>query len=121
MKWNIRALAAALAVTTASMLFVSTGWAEDYKVPTTAAEHLALAQQYKEKAAAYQAEAAEHRKMAEAYKKSVATVPKSPPNPWVTKMEKHCNALAKDADKLASDAQKAADYHELRAKELTGK
>ena len=32
-------------------------------------------------------------------------------NPWVTKMEKHCAMLAKDAEKLAADAEKAADFH----------
>ena len=95
--------------------------AEDVKVPATAADHTALAKQYAEKAAAYKAEADSHRKMAEAYKKSVATTPKAPPNPWVVKMEKHCQALAKDLDKLAADSQKAADYHTLRAKELEGK
>jgi hypothetical protein len=36
-------------------------------------------------------------------------------------MEKHCTMLAKDADKLAADAQKATDFHTLRTKELEGK
>jgi len=35
-------------------------------------------------------------------------------------MEKHCATLIKDAEKLAADTQKAADYHHLRAKELQG-
>jgi hypothetical protein len=95
--------------------------AEDAKVPVTVADHTALAKQYADKAASYKAEAESHRKMAEAYKKSVATSPKAPENPWVRKMERHCQALAKDAEKLASDSQKAADYHALRAKELEGK
>jgi hypothetical protein len=96
-------------------------FAEDAKVPVTVADHTTLAKQYADKAAAYKAEADAHRKMAEAYKKSVATMPKAPPPLFVTKMEKHCQALAKDADKLATDSQKAADYHTLRAKELEGK
>jgi hypothetical protein len=98
-----------------------TSFAEDGKVPVTVADHTALAKQYADKAAAYKAEAESHRKMAAEYKKSVATTPKAPANPFVTKMEKHCLALAKDLDKLAADSQKAADYHTLRAKELEGK
>lgn len=94
---------------------------ETVKVPETVADHLALAKDYTEKAASYKAEAEHHRKMAEAYKASVATMPKAPPNPWAKKMEKHCMALVKDAEKLAADAQKAADFHRLRAKELEGK
>ncbi len=42
-------------------------------------------------------------------------------NAWNEKMQKHCKALSADADKLAADAEKAADYHTMRAKELQGK
>ena len=98
----------------------TTVFAEDVKVPVTAADHMALAKQYADKATAYKAEAESHRKMAEAYRKTVATSPKVP-NPFVAKMDKHCQALAKDAEKLAADSQKAADFHTLRAKELEGK
>ena len=34
---------------------------------------------------------------------------------------KHCMAIVAAADKLAAEAQKAADFHEMRAKELQGK
>lgn len=115
----IVAISAVLGSTLASGF--GSAWAEDAKVPVTVADHMALAKQYADKAAAYTAEADSHREMAEAYKKSVATTPKAPANPWAVKMERHCRALAKDADKLAADAQKAADFHTLRAKELEGK
>ena len=36
-------------------------------------------------------------------------------------MKMHCEALWKDAEKLAADADKAADFHSMRAKELLGK
>jgi hypothetical protein len=92
------------------------------KIPETAADHLALAKSYQEKAAAYKKEAADHRAMAEAYKKSVPPGPKGgSENPWAKKMEDHCHAIAADADKMAADATKAAEYHTLRAKELHGK
>jgi hypothetical protein len=121
---RLQATLLALSLATGSMLVSappSVAVAEDVKVPVTVADHIALAKQYSDKVTAYKAEAESHRKMAEAYKKSVATTPKAPPNPFVVKMEKHCQALAKDADKLAADSQKAADYHTLRAKELEGK
>lgn len=92
------------------------------KVPASAADHLALAKSYQDKAASYKKEAAEHRTMAEEYKKSAAPgVKGGPENPWVKKMEAHCRAIATDAEKLAADAEKAAEYHTLRAKELQGK
>lgn len=36
-------------------------------------------------------------------------------------MQKHCQVLARDAEKSAANADKAAEYHTLRAKELQGK
>lgn len=92
------------------------------KIPESAADHLALAKTYQEKAATYRKEAAEHRAMADAYKKTVPGPTKTGgENPWAKKMEMHCRAIATDADKLATDAQKAAEFHTLRAKELQGK
>jgi predicted O-linked N-acetylglucosamine transferase (SPINDLY family) len=114
-------IALSLATGASFVSVASSACAEDVKVPESVADHMALAKQYTEKAASYKAEAEHHRKMAAAYKASVATTPKAPPNPWAVKMEKHCMALVKDAEKLAADAQKAAEFHTLRAKELEGK
>ena len=92
------------------------------KVPESAADHLALAKTYQDKAAAYRKEAADHKAMAEAYKKSATPGSKGGgENPWAKKMDAHCKAIATDAEKLATDAEKAAEYHTLRAKELQGK
>ena len=116
-------------VTVAALVFAAftasaaVALADDVKIPQTTAEHEAMAKQYKDQAAQYKKVADDHRAMAEAYKKTIA-MPVSKggqKNPWLAKMEKHCAALAKDADKLAADAEKAADYHSMRAKELQGK
>jgi hypothetical protein len=96
-------------------------FADDAKVPDTAAEHEALAKSYAEKAAEYKKVAAEHKAMAEAYAKAHPDAKGGQKNPWNAKMAKHCEMLAKDAEKLATDAQKAADFHSLRGKELQGK
>jgi hypothetical protein len=94
------------------------------KVPETAAEHLALAKHYQEKATEYRAEAQTHKDMAAAYKKAALSshaVAQGGSDPKLTKAIAHCNAIAATAEKLASENQKAADYHTLRAKEMEGK
>lgn len=93
-------------------------------VPTTVAEHEALAKQYRDQAAQYKKIADEHRAMAEAAKQSALSshsTAQGEKDPKLVKMQKHCSEIAKDADKLAADDAKAADYHEMRAKELQGK
>lgn len=123
MRSSIQALLVAVSLAGAPTLLAipETASAQDMKVPETVADHQALAKQYADKALAAKAEAQHHRDMAAAYKKSAASLPKLGPNPWVVKMERHCKALEKDAEKMAADLQKAADYHALRAKELEGK
>ena len=96
-------------------------WADGMKMPATAAEHTAMAKEYSDKAAAARAEAKLHRDMAAEYKKSAATSPKGAPNPWVKKMEKHCFAIVAAEEKVAVAAEKAAEFHTLRAKEVEGK
>lgn len=96
----------------------------DARVPATADEHFALAKQYQAQAAAHRKEAQEHRDMAEAYKKTVANShaeKQGQKDPWVVKMTKHCEAIAKTADELATEDEKAADYHTFRGKEMQGK
>ncbi len=115
-KW-IAALAFVMAVTGP----VATAFA-DATTPQTAADHLALAKKYGDEATANRKLAEEHKEMAEAYKKGTAGPSKSgAPNPWAKKMEAHCGKIAKDAEALAVDADKAAEYHMARAKELQGK
>jgi hypothetical protein len=98
--------------------------AGEAKVPTTSEEHFALAKQYQDKAATYRTEAQTHRDMAEGYKKSALNsqaVARGQKDPKVEKAVAHCNAIATTAEKLATENQKAADYHALRGKELQGK
>lgn len=115
----IQMLACALTVAIALPLAVAAP-----KLPTTVEDHLALAKQYQEKAATYRAEAKTHRDMAAAYKKSALnahSVAQGEKNPKVEKDVAHCDAIASAAEKLAAENEKAADYHNLRAKELQGK
>ena len=115
-----RTILAALAFATFA-LTASASRADEAKVPTTTAEHEALAKQYREEAAQYKKVGDEHRAMAAAYAKAHPDSKGGVKNPWNAKMQKHCEALSKDADKLAADAEKAADFHTARGKELQGK
>jgi hypothetical protein len=115
-----RALITSLAFA-AFALTATAAFAEEAKVPTTAAEHDALAKQYKDQAAQYKKVADEHRAMAAAYGKAHPDAKGGAKNPFNQKMQKHCEALAKDADKLAADSEKAADFQTQRAKEAQGK
>lgn len=105
-------------------LAASTTFADDTtaaKVPTTTAEHEALAKQYRNQSTQYKKVADDHRAMAAEYANAHQPTNGPTPNPSNTKMQKHCQAIAKDADKLAADSEKAADYHTMRGKELQGK
>lgn len=89
-------------------------------IPQTAAEHEARAQSYKSQAAQYRQAAEQHKEMAKEYAKSHPDPKGGGKNPWNQKMQKHCTTLAKDFEKLATDSEKAADYHTMRAKEIQG-
>lgn len=92
---------------------------EAVKIADTAAEHEARAKSYKDQAAQYRKSESDHKLMAVEYAKNHPDT-KAGKNPWAQKMSKHCEMLAKDFEKLAVDAEKAADYHSMRAKELKG-
>lgn len=115
----LRNLVAALALGT---LFVGgTAHAQDVKVPETAADHEALAKTYQDKAASYRKDVEWHKAMAEAYGKAHPDTKGGTKNQWNIKMQKHCRHLAGDAERVAKDAEKAAEFHTLRAKESQGK
>lgn len=103
-----------------STIDVPVATAQEVSLPTTAAEHETLAKKYRDEAAGHRKSAAEHKKMADAYAKS-HYAPKTGENPWTVKMQKHCALLVQDYEKLATDAEKMADFHSARAKELAGK
>lgn len=102
-------------------LTATASFAGEATVPMTTAEHDTLAKQYKDQAVQFKKVADDHRAMAAAFKNAHPDSKGGAKDPWNEKMQKHCAMLAKDADKLAADAEKAADYHTARGKELQGK
>jgi len=117
---TIRSLCGSLVVITL-LASASPARADEMKIPQTAADHEALAKSYDEKAATYEKEAQLHRGMLAAFKKSHAETTKNPNRADLAKMEMHCSSIVKDAEKLAADVRKAAEFHHLEAKELEGK
>ena len=95
--------------------------AQEAKAPESSADHEALAKTYQEKAASYRKEADWHKAMAAAYTKANPDSKGGIKNSSSVKMQKHCKAMVSTAEKLATEAEKAADFHNLRAKELQGK
>jgi hypothetical protein len=89
-------------------------------VPDTPDEHLAKAESYRAKAIAYRKEAAEHRKMLADYKRQSPPTGKFGESPYVKKMRVHCEKYIAEAEALAAEAEKLAEYHTLRAAELKG-
>ena len=117
---TIKSLLAATALGT--LLIISGGArAEEVKAPETTSEHETLAKTYQDKAAGYRKEAEWHKSMAEAYAKKFPTSKGGIKDSRSVKMKKHCEGMVRTAEKLASEAEKAADFHNLRAKELQGK
>jgi len=97
------------------------GQAAEPKVPQTAEDHITLAENYTKKAAGYRQDADEHRRMLKAYKSRIARVPKETlEDPWLKKMRLHCERYINEAESLAREADKFAEYHTLRAAELRG-
>lgn len=93
--------------------------------PETTEQHRARAEAYREKANGFRREAEEHRKMLAEYK-----VRQTPPGletklgqepPWVKKMRKHCEGYIAAAERMATEADRFAEFHALRAEELQGK
>jgi hypothetical protein len=107
-------------VFTAIAVSATPSFAEEAKAAQTAAEHEVRAKSYKEEAVHYRKEAAEHKAMAAEYAQQHPDQKGGVKNPWNAKMQKHCLMLAADFEKLATDADKAGDYHAMRAKEVQG-
>lgn len=88
-------------------------------MPQTIAEHFAMADSYRAKAAVYREDSEMHRKMLAAHTNGRGNG-KTPENPWHKKMRLHCTKYITDADKLAADADQFVAFHTMRAKEMQG-
>lgn len=92
------------------------------KAPLTVEEHLALVERYRRKAAEYRKEADEHRRMLAGYRRDAAVFPNKSGRefPWFTKLRQRCEGYIQRADALADEAERFAEFHRMRARELQG-
>ncbi len=92
------------------------------KAPLTVEEHLALVERYRSKAAEYRNEADEHRKMLAGYRRDAAIFPNKSGRefPWFTRLRQRCEGYIQRADALAHEAERFAEFHRMRARELQG-
>jgi len=86
-----------------------------------ATDHLAMAKSYEDKAAAQDALVAEHEQMKAYYKARYSINERIMPMIQLMKMEEHCDAIIKDAQKLKADFLDFAKWHRLRAADLQEK
>lgn len=101
------------------------GGAVDVKaVPADTYEaHMARAEEYSRKAAAYRAEAEAHHKMFADYqaRERIWSTRAGVELPWVRKARKHCEAYWRKAERLSEEAEGFARFHRRRAEEARGK
>ena len=86
-----------------------------------AADHLAMAKSYEDKAAAEDALIAEHEQMKRHYKARFFISERITPMIQLMKMEKHCDVIIEDAQKMKADFLDFAKWHRMLAAELQGK
>lgn len=91
-----------------------------FEAPATAEEHERLAEEYRRKAATYRLEAVLHREMKTAYQSGAAPLPKGTARPSRSKLLRHCETFARQADRLAAEAEFLAALHRTLAEELRG-
>lgn len=98
---------------------------DSFGVPQTAEEHFARAASYTAKAASYREEAAAHRKMFADYDRrqgNPALQSKAGRElPWIAKMRGHCDTYIKEAERMATGADRFAEFHRMRGAEMQGK
>jgi len=91
------------------------------KAPRTPEEHFARAAEYERKAKEYRQEAALHKKMVDDEVKALPPKLRSEPEPgWLKKMRRHCEDYMEKAQALAQEAERFAEYHRIRGKEMQG-
>lgn len=99
-----------------SLLVLPTYAIEDALEAAKSHEEAAL--NYEQKAAAQDTLIAEHQQMKKEYKQRYFINEKVTPISRIQKMEKHCDAIIKDAEELKRDMLDFAKWHRMRAEEL---
>lgn len=105
-----------LSLLIAGVLFAAASVSAD--PPKTKADHIAIAEKYEKMAADEDAVAQEHVTMLREYKANAHHYPKQVREKWIADMRRHCNAIIRDARKLAADYRAVAKWHRTAASQL---
>lgn len=121
-----RRVQAALFVLTVAFGASATAWtreqAPDVRVPQSAQDHLELAVLYEHVVQQERAQASNRRKLLSEELRRAAFPNKSGVElPWIVKIRRQGQSEIDRAEKAAADAQRSAEYHRMRAKELEGR
>lgn len=113
---SLRIVAVALALTAAAVaqaepLPTSTDEARAHAAPARAADHAALARQYQQDAERYRLEARYHRRMAADTILVPSDLQDAAASAEAEKMQAHCEAIVRNAERAAADAEWSARYH----------
>lgn len=110
-------------VLSAGILLATMGGVAAYAAEKTqvASDHQAMAASYEEKATAQQGLIDEHTQMKKDYRSKYYINEKLTPSRTLDPMNKHCDAIIKDATKLRDELREFAKWHKMRAAELEGK
>ena len=112
MQRNIAVLVALTAVfLTASVVMAASS-------PKTKAECLAAAEKYEKLAADQEAIVKEHKEMKADYRSNQAVIMKQVREKALADMDKHCDAIIADAQKLADDYKAMAQWHRIHATDM---
>lgn len=95
---------------------------QEVKLPRSAQDHLELAALYERVAVQNRGEADSVRKSLQTGLRRLASFPNKTGHefPWVTKLKREAQPKLDAAEKAAAAAERSADYHRLRAKEVEG-
>ena len=91
------------------------------QIPETAADHLQLAREYRQRATQLRMDADVHRQMKQTYRNGVGESPKGTARPWWGRMQSHCDHLVAQANSLAKEMEEFAAFHDRRAADLSAR
>jgi hypothetical protein len=94
----------------------------DVRLPQSPQDHAELAGLYQKLAAQQRGRAESFRKSLAAQIQRIAVAPNKTgvESPWVAKLKREAHPEISEAETAAAEAERSAEYHRMRAKELAG-
>lgn len=103
------------AIATLSVIMTATSAFSQSETPMSADEHTAQAIVYERRIAELQGDVVQHRHMKSEYARTTVQIPKAPRNPWIVRMDKHCDEAVQQLRVLIAEYERMAEHHRFRA------